>query len=71
MNRGSFPYKLTPEDHLLINKWKWRVGAVYGAVLLVLVLIVAAAPYTRTEVAKRGGDPALSSASIANNRLAR
>src|ERR1700687_4358123 len=44
MNRGSYPYKLTAEDHLLIKEWKWGVGAVYAAVLLVLVLIVAAAP---------------------------
>ena len=48
--RGSYPYKLTAEDHLVIKKWKWRAGAVYGAVLLVLVLIVASGPYTKTEL---------------------
>jgi hypothetical protein len=71
MNRGSYPYKLAAEDHLLIKKWKWGVGAVYAAVLLVLVLMVAAAPYTRTEVAKSGGDPAFSSAEMANSPVAR
>jgi hypothetical protein len=65
MNRGSYPYKLTAEDHLVIKKWKWRAGAAYGAVLLVLVLIVAAGPYTGTEVAKGGGDLAMAYSSIA------
>ena len=71
MNRGSYPYKLTAEDHRVIKKWKWRVGALYGAVLLVLVLIAASGPYTRTEVAKGGGDPTFSSAAVANSRIAR
>ena len=52
MDPRSFPFnKLTPADHLTIRKWKWGVGAVYGAALLVLVLIVAAGPYTKTETA--------------------
>ena len=52
MDPRSFPFnKLTPEDHLTIRKWKWGVGAVYGAALLVLALIVAAGPYTKTETA--------------------
>ncbi|HEY2183605.1 MAG TPA: hypothetical protein VGH39_01315 [Xanthobacteraceae bacterium] len=73
MNRGSYPYKLTAEDRLLIKKWKWRVGAVYAAVLLMLVLIVVAAPYTRTttEIAKSGNEPVLSSAAMADRRPVR
>jgi hypothetical protein len=51
VNRRFYPLKLTPEDHLAIQKWKWGVGAVYGAALLVLVLIVAAGSYTKTEPA--------------------
>ena len=52
MDPRSFPFnKLTPEDHLTIRKWKWGVGAVCGAALLVLALIVAAGPYTKTETA--------------------
>src|SRR5258708_23030160 len=69
MNRGSYPYKLTAEDHLLIKKWKGGVGAVYAAVLLVLVLMVAAATYTRTEVAMSGGGPALSPAEMATSSV--
>jgi hypothetical protein len=71
MNRGSYPYRLTVEDHHLIKKWKWRVGAVYGAVLLVLVMIVAAGPYTKTEVAKGVGDSVFSSAALEDSRIAR
>ena len=44
MNPRSFPFKLTPEDRLTIRRWKWRLAAVYGAVLLILGLIVTAAP---------------------------
>jgi hypothetical protein len=51
MDPRSFPFKLTPEDHLTIQKRKWGVGAVYSATLLVLVLIVAAGPSTKTETA--------------------
>jgi len=43
------------EDHLTTEKWKRRLSFVYGAVLLFLVLIVAAAvPHTRTDTANRG-----------------
>jgi hypothetical protein len=52
MDRISYPLKLAPEDDLLIKKWKWRLAVVYGAILLMLILIVAAAPYTKTDVAK-------------------
>ena len=51
MDPRSLPFKLTPEDHHTIQKWKWGLAAVYGAALLVLALIVAAAPYTKTETA--------------------
>jgi hypothetical protein len=64
MNRIFYPLKLTPEDDLLIQKWKWRLAAVYGAILLMLILIVAAAPYTKTDAAKSGGEAAFSSAAI-------
>jgi hypothetical protein len=46
----SFP-NLTPKDHLTAQKWNWRLALVCGTVLLFLVFIVAAGPYTRTETA--------------------
>jgi hypothetical protein len=66
MNRKFYPLELTPEDHLLIQEWKWRLAAVYGAILLMLILIVVAAPYTKTDVAKSAGEAAFSSAAIAD-----
>ena len=54
--------KLTPEDQLTIRKWKWRIGIVYGAVLLFLVLIVAAGPYTSTNTASSGIEHGFSAA---------
>jgi hypothetical protein len=50
MHPRSFP-DLTPKDHLTAQKWNWRLALVCGTVLLFLVLIVAAGPYTRTETA--------------------
>ena len=50
MDPKSFA-KLTSEDQLIIRKWKWRLAVVYGAVLLFLVLIVAAGPFTKTDTA--------------------
>ena len=43
--------KLTSEDHLTIRKWNWRLAAVYGAVLVFLILTVAAGPFTKTDTA--------------------
>jgi hypothetical protein len=48
MDPKSFA-KLTSEDHLTIRKWNWRFAAVYGAVLVFLVLTVAAGPFTKTD----------------------
>ena len=56
--------KLTPEDQLTIRKWNWRV-AVYGAVLLFLVLIVAAGPYTKTDTASSRSEHDFSAATLA------
>jgi hypothetical protein len=51
------------EDHLTTEKWKWRLSFVYGAALLFLVLIVAAAVlHTRTDTANRGIEHGLFSA---------
>jgi len=66
MDRRSFPFKLTSEDHLTIQKWKWGLAAVYGAVLLVLVLMVVAGPYTKTETANSRIDHGFSAATIAD-----
>ena len=59
----SFP-NLTLEDHLTTQKWKWRLAVVYGTVLLFLVLIVAAGPHTRTEIANRGIEHGFSAAAM-------
>ena len=59
----SFP-NLTFEDHLTTQKWKWRLAVVYGTVLLFLVLIVAAGPHTRTEIANRGIEHGFSAAAM-------
>jgi hypothetical protein len=72
MNRGSYPYRLTHEDRLIISKWKWRVGIAYGAILLVLVLVMVANPgRERTEIAKSPADQGFSSASMAGKNRAR
>jgi hypothetical protein len=53
MDRRSFTYKLTPEDRLIIGKWKLRIGLVYGTVLIALVLIMIVRPSQRsTEIAE-------------------
>ena len=64
MDRRVFA-NLTPEDQLTIRKWKWRVAIVYGAVLLFLVLIVAAGPYTKTDTASSRSEHELSAATLA------
>ena len=56
--------KLTPEDQLTIRKWKWRVAIVYGAVLLFLVLIVAAGPYTGTNTTTTSSEGSISVATM-------
>jgi len=61
MDPKSFA-KLTLEDDLTIRKWKWRLAAVYGAILLFLVLIVAARPYTSTNTASSGIEHGFSAA---------
>ena len=57
--------KLTPEDQLTIRKWNWRVAIVYGAVLLFLVMIVAAGPYTKTYTASSRSEHDFSAATLA------
>jgi hypothetical protein len=70
MHQSSFPFKLTAEDRIIISRWKLRVAAVYGAILLVLVLIVASGPYTRTETetAKNRAAPDISAAALGKGR---
>ena len=68
MNPRSLPLKLTAEDRHTIEKWRWSLAAVYGAILLLLVLVVAAAPYTKTDTASSRTDPEVHSAAIADRR---
>jgi hypothetical protein len=56
--------KLTPEDQLTIRKWNWRVAIVYGTVLLFLVLMVAAGPYTKTDTASSRSEHDFSAATL-------
>ena len=55
--------KLTPEDQLTIRKWRWRV--VFGAVLLFVVLMVAAGPYTKIDTASSRSEHDFSAATLA------
>jgi hypothetical protein len=71
MDRRSFPFKLTSEDQLTIQNWKWGLTAVYGTVLLVLVLMVAAGPYTKTETANSRIEHGFSATTIAYARTDR
>jgi hypothetical protein len=50
MHAGSFP-QLTPEDQLAAQKWNWRLALVCGTVVVIIVVMVAARPYTRAETA--------------------
>ena len=68
MHLRSRPFKPTAEDRRTIEKWRWSLAAVYGAVLLMLVLIVAAAPYTKTDTANSRIEHGFSAAAIADPR---
>jgi hypothetical protein len=73
MNSESYPYRLTPKDRLIISKWKLRVGIAYGALLIVLVLLVMVANPSRdrNEIAKSSTDRGFSSASAAGGNRSR
>jgi hypothetical protein len=72
MNRGSYPYRLTPEDRLIISKWKWRLGIAYGAILFVLLLVMVANPSRdRSDIAKNPADHGFSSAAVAGENRPR
>ena len=43
------PFETTPEDALLITKWKLRLVVVYGAVLLVLLAFSMSQPKESVE----------------------
>ena len=44
MTHRAFRFEPTPEDVRTIRTWKWRVAAVYGVVLLALIVLVARNP---------------------------
>jgi hypothetical protein len=72
MNRGCRFFKPTSEDLLVIQKWKWRLAALYGAILLILVVFVfAGRSPQRTEIATDPSSPSLSAAALAGNRTSR
>jgi hypothetical protein len=71
MDRRSYPFKPSPEDLIVINKWKVRLAAVYGAVMLMLVLVLFASRGSeRTEIAKRDAGANFSAAAVAGERPA-
>jgi hypothetical protein len=73
MNSESYPYRLTAKDSLIISKWKLRMGIVYGALLIVLLLLVMVANPSRdrNEIAKNSADHGFSSASAAGGNRSR
>jgi uncharacterized integral membrane protein len=72
MNRGSYSFKPTPEDLLVIQKWKLRLAALYGALLLMLILVVLAGRNPdRVEITTHPGGPGFSAASVAGDRAPR
>ena len=68
MNLRSLPFKHMAEDRRTIEKWRWGLAAVYGAILLLLVLLIVAAPYTKTETADSSIYPGVSSAATSATR---
>ena len=60
--------KLTPEDQLTVQRWTRRLGAVYGAVLVMLVLIIAAAPRQKPEIASSRSAPDSTAAAMVDSR---
>jgi hypothetical protein len=64
LERRSFPYKLTPEDRVIISRWKVRVGMVYGAVLIALLLFVVRPSHQSTEIVKATAIPGFAPASL-------
>jgi hypothetical protein len=68
MDRRSFTFKPTDEDRLTIRKWKWRFAGVYGAVLLMLALMVAALPRHKPDTASNSSAAGLSAARIIDGR---
>jgi hypothetical protein len=64
MNRGSYSFKPTPEDILVIQRWKLRLAALYSAILLMLVIVLLAGRNPDgIETVKYPGAPGLSAAS--------
>ena len=60
----SFNFKPTPEDRQTMEKWKWRLAGVYGAALLFMALMVAAAPHHKSEIAGDRSAPGSSVAAV-------
>ena len=63
MHPRSFP-SLTPKNHLAAQKWNWHLALVCGTVVLFLVVMVAAGPYTRAEIAARNIERGFSAAAM-------
>ena len=62
------PFETTPEDALLITKWKLRLVVVYDAVLLVLLAFSMSQPKESVEdTANVPANAAVSSASAAKH----
>jgi hypothetical protein len=64
MKHRAFCFEPTPEDLRTIRTWKLRIAAVYGAVLLLLIVLVARNP-DRSETAKNSVTPAAAATAVA------
>jgi hypothetical protein len=72
MHPGSDPFQPTPEDALIIVKWKLRMALLYGAVLLVVLVFALGRPVQdEREAHDSFSKPVVSSAAVPADRSAR
>jgi hypothetical protein len=70
MDRRPYSYKSTAEDCLIIQKWKSRLTIVYGAILLMLIVVLVSSNHNRIDRAISPVEHGFSSASVASDQPA-
>ena len=64
MKHRPFRFEPTPEDLRTIQTWRLRIAAVYGVVLLVLIVLVARTA-DHSDIAKNSVTPPASATTVA------